>query len=353
MKLMKYHYSLLYRRFGDPEFHQLRTAFENFVALHWHGPIARRNKRLSGALLERTTWVSANHARRQLQVSASRLTELVKSGVVVGEERLSTTGRRYLVVHQDSIQAMRPALDDEVDLSTASEMLGLTRARLRSALPWLIPDARKIEGDANRWAISREEVKKLVHLGNASALYTLEDGQVTLDQILRFWCCSEEEITNVLECLRNGALHPVGRLEPGAGWRRLVFLEAQVRQLVEASRSKHQGKLTIPQAAEMLNVKQEVAYFLIRQGLLASASAQIGRRSAALVTREALDAFHASYVFARDLAKLRKTSSRSLQLRLAEINIHPAVSPMQDSCRQVIYERTQALTEIFPELTDY
>ena len=343
-------YSLLYRRFGDPEFAQLRTAFENFVAEHWRGPIAKRHKRFHEAMMDRATWVSANHARRQLQISASRLAVLVRTGEVVGEERVTAKGRRFLVVNRNSMQAMGPILSDELDLFSTSEILGLTKARLRSVLSELFPAARKIEGDANRWAISRAEIEDIMRMCNVPLVSTVADGQVSLDHILRFWCCSEDEVTRLLVNLRNGVLQPVGRMGPDGGLNRLVLIEAHARQLVSRSRSNDQSKWTIPQVAEMLNIKQEVAYFLVRQGLLASFPEVIGRRETALVSREGLDAFRLRYIFARDLAKLRKTSSRGLQSRLAEINIHPAVSPLLGACRQVIYEQTPALKKLFPTL---
>lgn len=346
-----YFYSLLYRRFGDQEFVMLRTAFENFVAENWRGPIAKRHRRLHTAMLKRTAWVPASHARRQLQVSTSRLAELVRTGEVVGEERLTKTGRRFLVVHRDSIVAMRPALNDELDLSTTSEMLGLTKARLRSVLPQLFPEARKIEGDANRWAISRLGVEAILRICSVPSISEVADGQVSMDHILRFWCCSETEIASLLVNIRNGVLQPIGRLEPEGGLSRLVLNEVHARQLVDQGRNKDHDKWTIPQVAEMMDVKQEVAYFLVRQGLLATSTEVIGRRETAMVSRNGLDAFHSQYVLARDLAKLHKTSSRSLQSRLAEVNIHPVVSPLLGACRQVIYEKAPALTELFPELT--
>lgn len=346
-------YALLYRRFGDAEFVQLRHAFENFVATHWHGPIARRNTRLSQALLERAIWIPANHARRQLQVSTSRLAELVRSGVLVGKERLSEAGRRFLVVRKDSMQSLCPTLKEEIDLSTACEVLGLTRARLRSALPRLFPEARKIEGDANRWAISRVDVNNLSRICEAPVIAQPGAGQVSMDHILRFWCCSEAEVATLLVNLRNGVLKPLGRLGRGVGLSHLVFLEVQVRQMVDLGRGTSSDKWTIPEVAVMLGIKQEVAYFLVRNELLASRSEVIGRRETAMVSREGLDAFRTRYVFARDLAKLHKTSSRSLQSRLAEINIQPVLSATSGACRQVFYEQTQTLKELFPGLSNH
>lgn len=345
-----YMYALLFKRFAEVEFAPLRDAFEDFVAEHWHGPLAKRHKRLSQAMLARATWIPANHAKRHLQVSASRLAELVQLGVLVGEVRLSALGRRFLVLRRDSVQALSPALDDEVDLSAASEMLGLTRARLRTVLPQLFPNARKIEGNAERWAISRNEVNELLLTCDVPAIAEIDDGMVSMDHVLQFWCCSTTEIATLLVNLRDKLLQPSGLRGKGKGLSRLVFLEAQVRQLIDATRANRQDKWSIPEVADMLCIKQEVAYFLIRNGLLLAIPEFVGRREAAMVNRDALEAFRARYVFARDLAKLQNTSPRGLQSRLAEIDIHPVVSPISGMCRQIVYEKTAALRQLFPSL---
>ena len=171
-----------------------------------------------------------------------------------------------------------------------------------------------------------------------------------MDQILRFWYCSEVEVGALLCNVRDGALLPVGRLSGPIGLGSLVFQASAIRQMIEGQRTANKDRWTVPQIAGILNVKQEVAYFLVRNGILASSVEVIGRREAAMVDREALDTFRTRYVFARDLARLHKTSSRSLQDRLVEINIHPVVSPSPGTCRQLIYEQTPALKELFPSM---
>lgn len=45
-------YTALYNAFGAPEFAFLRTAFEGYVAEHWTGAVAKRNRRFDAAVLE-------------------------------------------------------------------------------------------------------------------------------------------------------------------------------------------------------------------------------------------------------------------------------------------------------------
>ena len=150
--------------------------------------------------------------------------------------------------------------------------------------------------------------------------------------------------------LNEGTLKPVGRLSQGEGLGCLVLVEEQVLKLVETCREMSQGALTVPKVADLLNIKQEVAYYLIRQGLLTSFTAAVGRRTVALVSRDELDVFRTRYVLARDLADFRKTTSRSLLSRLAAIGIFAIVNPNRDPCRQAIFERTPELEVLFPEL---
>lgn len=341
-------YATIFRRFSEPAFGFMRDAFEDFVVEHWRGALAKRNTRLSEAILARASWIPANHARARLGVSRSRLNELVMCGKLLGEERLSDKGRRYLVVNQNSLNGLLPAMNDQMDLVAASMLLGLTKSRLRSVISVLFPDARKVEGDTNHWAISRTAIEAFLQRCSAPIADSVDTAQVCLDHIMRFWACSETEIATLLAALRDGAITPVACLRQNKGVSHLVFNEQEARGQVIQLRPSGHAEWTVPQVADMLAIKQEVAYFLVRNGLLASHERVIGRRMTALISRAAIDAFQARFVFARDLAKRRKTSPRALQSQLAELGIHPATAHMVPPCRQASYEWTTELRQIFP-----
>ena len=222
-------YASLFRQLADQEFEFLRIAFESFVAQHWPAPIAKRNSRLAESLIERGNWVSANMARRKLQISGSRLAELIRSGTLVGEERFSASGRRFLVVKKDSLAAMTSTLNDQVDLLTACKMLGLTKARLSSSLPGLFPEARKVEGKTNHWAISRSSILALLNSCSSPLTANIGTGQVSLDHVLRYWACSDSEAAEVLSAIRAQAIKPIGQLPNKVGLGKLIFFEDEVR----------------------------------------------------------------------------------------------------------------------------
>jgi len=342
-------YAAIFRRFSEPGFAFMRNSFEDFIAEHWRGPLARRNTRLSEAILKRASWIPANHARVRLGVSRSRLNELVKRGRLVGEERLSDKGRRFLVVNRSSLESLLPTVSDQVDLVEACDLLGLTKSRLRSAIEILFPGARKVEGDTNHWAISRTSIEAFLRRCSAPMAESVGTDQVCLDQIMRYWACSEAEIAAFLVSLRDGSIAPVARLPGSTGLRSLIFGKQGARVEVMRHRQKGRDEWTVPQVAQMLAVKQEVAYYLVRTGLIASEEKLVGRRMAAMISRTAISAFQARYVFVRDLARRRKTSPRALQAGLAEIGIQPVTSNMTPPCRQSIYEWSPELQLMFPK----
>lgn len=98
--------------------------------------------------------------------------------------------------------------------------------------------------------------------------------------------------------------------------------------------------LTIPEAAQVLGVKQEVAYWLTQNGYL-PASEKLGRtnRSGTRVHRTDLDRFRKQHVFGSEIAELLGTSSRKVARLLAEHGIHP-LRGHSNACRKIIYVRT-------------
>jgi hypothetical protein len=343
-------YATLFRRFSESPFEFLRAAFENFIAENWQGPLAKRNKRLSQAILDRASWVPANHACKSMNISRSRLTHLVATGQIEGEERLSQKGRRFLMIKRTSMECFSITLNDEVDLSTAAALLGLTTHRVRSAIAALFPDAKKTESDATPWAISRKEIDTFLSHSIVSISDAVGDGDVCFDHVLRYWTCSDAEIATLLISMRDGTIKPVARLAKNKGVSHLIFNETQVRSLIARQRIGLSQEWSVPEIANMLSVKQEVAYFLIRSGLLKSEEKVVGKRKAAFVSRAALDEFKLTYVFLRDLAKLRVTSSKALQSRLTECGIYPVTSNIAQRCRQVIYSRNRELQNVLGTL---
>lgn len=92
-------------------------------------------------------------------------------------------------------------------------------------------------------------------------------------------------------------------------------------------------------AAKVLGIKQEVAYDLVRKGLLRSTTAgALGQR----MSGADIELFQATYV---SLANLARDGRRSPRALLAELPATPVCGPAIDGARQYFYRRSEVETQ--------
>ncbi len=333
-----YFYALLYRAFTEPEFESLRAVFEDFIAENWSGAFARRNRRLITSVLPRMAWVPASHACATLGVSRRRLIDLIKNGCIAGKERISLAGRRYLVVRRTDVDLVRPDVDNEIDLKAASHLLGLSKRRMQHVLTLLFPSARKTGEASCPWAISKAYVDEILSVGHALPQATQwSSSEVSMVHVLQFWAWTDDDVVTLLRSAINGAIRPSRVNVRGAGIGAWIFETSTLRNWYAQRPKPETSLMTIPEAAKCLGIKQEVAYFLVRNGFLNTVVSRSHGKSAANVGSEELDRFNSTYAFARSIAHALRTSSRSLIQTLSRNGIRPVSGPDIDGSRQVLY----------------
>ena len=111
--------------------------------------------------------------------------------------------------------------------------------------------------------------------------------------------------------------------------------------------------LSVVEAAFLLGIKQEVAYALIRSGLLTSYPIRSGRRTAHCVPQEAIREFNQSFVLGPELARINKTSLKSIPPLMREHGVLPVVGPgvVGANCRQYVWPRLMQIVGADVELT--
>lgn len=334
-------YSLLYRGFSEPEFLFLRSAFESFVADHWQGAIGRRNRNLPADLLEKLAWIPSALACRQLNISHQTLRMLVLEGRITANERISSKGRRFLIVKRADVENEIALRATYVDMDVAARLLGLKKCRTAKILPWLIPEATKRLG---AWEIPSEKIQRLLHLGVGLAIVSdQETDYVSLAFLLQYWSWHDREIAEMFDALLNGAIRPKGRNSEHKGVAGYVFRKADLQDWYRRANPPVATSFSIPEASKLLEIKQEVAYSLVRGGLLPTSQEKIGHRHLTRVSRIGLTEFRDAYVFGRDLAEEMGTSPRALAERLDRLDIRPVSGPSVDGGRQYLYARSSAL----------
>ena len=344
-------YSLLYRAFKGSEFDFLRSEFESYVAENWRGSFGRRNRRLFEKVHQRMAWIPANVARQVLGISNHRLNDMVKDGLISREERIGKSGRKFTVVSRSDVDAVVEKLESELDLTAAANFLCLKKMRFASLLPMLIPEARKTGVAGCPWAIPRKIIDDLLHIAQqVPEKEMILEGQVTFSHVLRFWPWVDAVIAKLLLEVVVGALAPVARIKHQTGIAGLVFSKLDLNHWHQVIRPESNNYISVPNVAIRLSIKQEVAYFLVRKGLINSEVVRKGRFDESRVKLQEFEDFTTKYKFGRDLAANFGTSSRAVATQLSRIGITPICGPEIDGCRQLLYKNDAELDKALNQL---
>jgi hypothetical protein len=334
-------YLALYKGFSHAAFDFLRRAFEDYVAANWTGAFARRNTRLAASVLDELSWIPASRAQGTLGVSRARLNALVADGKVKGELRLSAKGRKFLVVNKADVSAIQPLVHNVLSLEEAARGLGLKKTRLQVMLPIICPEARQRGDRGSRWDIPSSWMERWNQLLEAlSPVAGSSCDNVSLRQVLRYWPWTDEQLARLFADVQAGRMIPIGRSLDQYDIGGLQFEKTQLRDWFSCAVHGRAGELTIPQTAFQLDVKQEVAYALVRLGLLETSVRQVGRRTERCVSTASLEQFRQLYVFGRDLARQLGRSPKAVAALLASHDISPVAGPSLNSCRQLLFQRT-------------
>lgn len=333
-------------------FRPLQEAFEVWLVEQWKRGLGRRNRRLGDLLLDGVRWVPAMAAASSLGISVERLKFLVKEQVIEGVETVSGQGRRFLTVRKDQIEALRPQILHEVDLKTATEMLGLSRVRMRGLFRLLFPRlGRTLPGDSGSWVIARSEVEELLELGRNLPVVGIQgEGQVSLADQLRYHDWDAEEIVELIAAVRRQEIQVVGLLDGVAGVPRWVF-EGQALAIWRQKRGVSDKEwLSIQEVSRRLETRHEVVLWLVRQGVMKGEKLASAKGVGDRIPRAAVQEFRENYLFAADAAKELESSSIRLRKSLAALGVHPVSIDGVGPCRQLFYKRSGDLSKALSKI---
>ncbi|CAM4081244.1 helix-turn-helix domain-containing protein [Bordetella pseudohinzii] len=341
-------YRYIYRGLPPTVYRDVHAAFEQWVAEFWRGGVARRNRRLADTLISQVQWTSAKAAAHRLGVTQGRIRRLVAEGILDGDESVSSAGRRFLMVRLDQVSALSSAEFTEMDLTTATEQLGLGKIRLRELVRLLFPNAYRAPSQkgSTQWRIRRGDVDAYLAIGLGLPEITVpEESQVSLSHVLRYWTWSDDEVVELVEAVRDGTLVLEGLLPEGTGLARWTF-DRKTLQLWRQQRTPALANwFSIPKVAELLGMNQEAAYWLVRHGFLKAEPLMPKRGCGARVTRSEVERFRQDYVFATEIAEALKTRSTKVVRTLAEMGMNPASSRGLEKCGKVFYARTREIED--------
>lgn len=328
----------LHKKFCTPELRFVLRRYRSFVLMHWPRVLNQRNRWADQYEIEEQPYVSGTLAGKWLQISSRRVVELLDAGVLKGHIRISTQGRKIVIVEKNSLSNAAKYIADIVTLNGAAELLGLPRSRLDElvAAKFIRPRHDGPKKGVNR-LFSRAEISSFIKKITSGQHEPSEDeDSVSLPAILRAHL-AEGEFVRFVAAILGRKLLPLctGTMEPDFG--DLMFSRKSFFAWRKSIRDACDKLYTVPEAASELGLKQEVAYHLVKLGLLKSETHTIGKRVATVLRKEHLSQFQISYFSASQMAREWAVSSRFLVAKLAFENLTPVTGPGIDSGRQYFF----------------
>lgn len=329
---MSYFYKALYTEFMSTEVGFLQREVESYLRESWDGVFDHRHRYMSEQMLEGQRHQSASVAARRLGLSRGEVLSAIQQGRIQGRLEPLASGRTRATVRFDLLEEVAPQLL-LLSLKEVGAELGLPSRRVKELVKHqILPGREPVKGGV--WAIPRAAVFTLCdRLLRVAAGVAPDHRAKPIGHAVRYMPVAAQAFASLLVEVLAGRIR-ISVIEDAALplFARLHIDLAELRrwQLLEV------GSLSVPHAAELMGLKQEVAYQLFHRGLL-RASARDGGFPA--LTQDDIGAFQTGFVLAKEVAAARGWSSRRLREMLASREIHPISGPGIDGGRQVVYER--------------
>lgn len=332
-------YRWLYDDLSDQEFSFLREAFETYLQEHWWGLVCQRNMRIKPTSkgTQRTT---LREAATSAGVSPTRIKQLHLNGLVEATTVAHSNGRHSWTLPTSAVELLARLASDGISLKAASEHLVLPRHRIRELIeaglihPRLCPKSH----GSSTWLLSREELDQLgCSVGfNAAAALPCNEGESTVSivQILRGWRLAAGAFPALIAALSANQVKGVGAKPRGIPLGAMRIPVRGLRAWLRQWERSHMQDMSIATAARILGIKEQVAYELVRSGLLHAhpMPSSHSRR----IAKASIEHFQNTYVSAVEIGKKMKMSTTSL---IEHLNVQPVAGPHVNGCRQYFLKR--------------
>ena len=276
-----------------------------------------------------------------LGVAPSVVRHMVQAQFLPSQTVKFPSGRQARTVPVGDVDRVAGMARSAVSLREASLQLALPEKRVRELIqngvitPMI---SRAIVPTAAAWSIPALEVERLmVSSATGSAMQS-----ITVRDFMRYGRLGPDEVACLARTVLRGELIcdvSVNQVIPlGA-----VLLDRSASQSwLKELRSTRCIDMSVDAAATSLGVKQQVAYALVKAGLLLSRRDAAGRQR---VRNDDIREFRKLYVPLAEMAQRTGASPRSL---LAKIKATPVIGPKIDASRQYFFRRTDLIAAIDP-----
>lgn len=281
-------------------------------------------------------------ASKALNLNVPLLKRLIAEGELHGYRGISACGNKTIVVDLIQARHLAATLPPLLNIAQAANQLKLPVSTIKVLCKngcFTCRGGRPAAGqswwiDTNSFDISNACLK---HRRPSTSTLCLSDA-------LRHPFMSGEGVAHLFKAIQEGTLSVSIKAKSDAGvigaWRLgsdewQSWLSAHMRQMT-ASQS-----LSVPQAAETLNIANDVAYSLIRYGLLNSTVELKNGVTSQRINLDAIENFKKSYILGSELAKTLCLTSKETTIQMKKLGVVPIAGPSSApfKCRQYVWRK--------------
>ncbi|WP_293778416.1 TniQ family protein [uncultured Oxalicibacterium sp.] len=325
----------------------LLREYRDFALNNWPKVLTRRNTWVPDAELDEQAHVLLPTAAKVLQVTQAAVKKLVRDNMLKGSIKKTASGREFYIVCRKSLFELKTMSSEDITERAARDFLGVSKGvvnKLVNAGHLTVYGQSLLFGEkSGHRTFHRNQI-----FDTLNRIYSYGRQPDKDDECLSYAkACKNILTTAEAERFMFDVVNlsiPILKTLPFKKWnlKKAFFMKSEVTDWLHKQRNeKYLDYLSVQELAERLSVKEEVAYFLVRQGLIASKSVVIGRRRCLKVSEHSVRKFAKQYITAVNLAVLMNTSSAGLVYRMRDNGVLPKIGPPTDKCRQVFYQRDE------------
>ncbi|VWD39958.1 hypothetical protein BCO18175_06829 [Burkholderia contaminans] len=323
-----------------PDLNFLLDGFRGYMRDLSMNTLDKRRHWATDGDIQSQAYVAATVAARQLGIRAATLHALTTRVGVTEIPKPGGVRRHFTLIKRTALSSLKQELADEISLRAMSLLLGISMPRVEQLADVGMLKRRTVtHGLISTSLFRRSEAADLIDsIKSSEDTVTCPDREISFAEVSKYFLSQRAEFVSLIRAVQEKHINlrrwdESARGIAGAVFGRDEFLDWHRRQCCV-------GGVTIPEAAIHLHIKQEVAYHLVKSGLLKGRVAIRGRRTATLITPVALSDFEQRYVSAVELATATSLSVGTIMEILSVAGITPICGPRMDGSRQNIYRRS-------------
>lgn len=336
-------YRAIYSDLHDPCFQFLRDAFDNYVRTDWPNLVARRNRRLSAKTIAHQSRKPLRVLTRESGMSKASVRRLADSGLIEGSYVRHASGRTTWAFSAEAARQAREISEDSTNLAGTAKLLGIPKGRVRELIDagmiktWIRADTT----GASAWSLSERDVLKIFGLSRHHRTDNANGAdQLCLKHVMQTWRLRGGEFPSILKACLRFDLSFWMSAGSGSAIGGMLFQRDELHNWLDQYRMQSSDTYSVDQAATLLNIKQQVAYDLVRGGLLKVVKSGVPSLRGVRVTAQAINDFRSTFISLSEIAKLQKVQPRKL---LSQLAATPACGPSIDGVRQYFLRRQDVI----------